>query len=244
MNIEVYRWGIHQASDGIMWLLQARGGMPAIFMKNVKSPFFVRKVGLAPCNHLITPTTPNPAREHMEAFRRLIEEDAVVRLLLPLPKAAAVEDTTALIRTRNPEELHIQFVSLLKMSSPTRIPILWMNLVRKAEIITQLRQTDVQPLILMGAKAENISDLNDIRREARTADRRLLIVGDNDIPWPGTEISSKRLQRMSVADIVSIPWEALGSMTVRGYMRSEWNGIWFTREPTPSNEHRRRENHG
>lgn len=242
MSIEVHNWGVHWGEDGVAWLHQARGGMPAFFAKNVQSPFYVRKVNSRPCNHLIAPTTPNPAREHLEIFRKLIEEDQLVRFMLPMPKDALPENPAgvALIRGDNLDDLQTRITCLSRMSSPIRTPIAWLNLIKRQEILNQLSMTNVQPLVVMGAQPDHVNDLTVIRRAAANEPRRLLVVGDHTIPWGGTEIVSTRFMAMPLNDIIALPWEALGSMALRGYMRGEWQGLWFTREPTPSNEYRTR----
>lgn len=241
MAQEVQHWGIHWAPDDVAWLLQARGGMPAFFMKGVDCPFFVRKTPTRICNHLMAPNNPNPAREHQEMFRRLVEEDEVVRLMLPLPKDAVVDANkgVALLRTDMPDDMQTRLVNLSRMSSPIRTPILWMGLTQPREILRQLEQTNVQPLVLMGVKPEHANGLLDVARQATHLPRRLLLVADPMTPWRGAEIVSKALTKVNLNDLTALPWESLGGMVLKGYMRREWTGSWFTRDPTPANEYRR-----
>lgn len=239
-STEIFHWGVHWAEDGVAWLHQARGGMPAFFAKDVTSPFFMKRNPARPCNHIIMPTMPNPAREHLESFRRMIEEDELVRLMLPMPKDALAENPTgiALLRTDKLEDMQTRLTTLSRMSSPIRMPIVWLGLVRIKDILSQLEHTNVQPLVVMGAKPEHDADLTLLRRAALNMPRRLLVVGNNDLPWAGTEVVSARVSKLAINDLIALPMEALGSMAVRGYMRSEWSGSWFTREPTPANEPR------
>lgn len=237
-SIEIFHWGVHWAEDDVAWLHQTRGGMPTFFAKDVQSPFFIRRNPARPCNHIIAPTMPNPAREHLEAFRRLIEEDELVRLMLPMPKDALLEPNqgVALLRTDKLEETQTRLTILSRMSNPIRIPIVWLGLVRMKDIMAQLDHTNVQPLVVMGARAEHDADLTLLRRAAANMPRRLVVVGNYDMPWAGAEVVSTRMANLAINDLIALPMEALGSMALRGYMRREWSGSWFTREPTPANE--------
>lgn len=238
--IEICYWGVHWAGDGEAWLHQTRGGMPAVFAKDVHSPFQMKRRP-PPCNHMIAPTMPNPAREHLEAFRRLIEEDELVRLMLPMPKNAMLDANrgVALVRTDKPEDMQTRLTNLSRMSSPIRVPIVRLDLMRPRDILLELEHTNVQPLVVVGTKPEHDADLRLLSQGAAKKPRRLLVVGSHNTPWAGAEIVSTRMVNLPINELIALPMEALGSIAVRGYMRKEWTGSWFTKEPTPANEPRR-----
>ena len=43
---------------------------------------------------------------------------------------------------------------LMKMSSPVKLPVLWARMTSASTVIDELRITDVQPLLLVGAEPE------------------------------------------------------------------------------------------
>jgi hypothetical protein len=234
-HIEVSHYGIHWASNGLAWLEQGRSGVNAMGLREV-SPFIVRAPKRKICNHLIALNAFNPARPHLVAFENLLRSNSLMRFMLPLPKNVDPETPSGVTVLRGDVD-YLRLTLLAKMSSPIKPPFLWMNMASQALIMNELEATNVQPLVLMGVQAKHTAMIRDIAAQAAmVSPRRLLIVADQDVPinLPGHD--SQHLLSQHPADLAALPWESLGAIVTRAYMRNEWNGVWFDREPTPANE--------
>lgn len=236
MSIDVESFGVHWTPDGLSWLQQGRGGVNALGLREV-SPFRVRS--RKPCNHLIPLNAFNPARSHLTYFETLIRSNGLVRFMLPLPKEADAENPSgvALIRSQDLKIDLLRLTLLAKMSSPIRPPFAWANISSPASVRAELDSTNVQPMILMGVNSRHTSAVADIARQASTSIRKLLLVCEPDVPLPSvSELDSLHFRAQQPADLAALPWETLGAIVLRAYMRGEWDGLWFTREPIPANE--------
>jgi len=234
----VTRYGVHWAPGAIAFVHQQRGGSNAIGLRE-PSPFRVRVPRNKLCNHQIALNATNPAREHLAAFRRLLEEDSLMRFMLPLPKDVDPDHTGGVgtISVENVRAELVRLTLLAKLSSPIRMPVMWMNLTTVHAIMEELQLTDVQPLILLGVEAEHSKAIRQIIDAASIdAPRRLLIVAKTDVPVPAHELTHGCMTAMNLADLTLLPWEAFGACVLRAYMRREWEGAWFSREPVPANE--------
>jgi hypothetical protein len=230
MGTEVAHYGIHWAPGKIAFLQQGRNGTNAIGLKT-SSPFEVKPRRRATtCNHLIAPNATNPARGHLTAFQNLVLENSLVRFMLPVPKS----DTETGVGVIS--DLDVFYTTLLlKMSSPVKLPVIWASLANPVSILAELESTNVQPLVLSGVTVRTLAMARDLAQAARTLPRKLLIVTDADTPIR-PNLDAKGLLAADRTDLLTLPWETLGAIVVRAFMRQEWNGTWFTREPTPGNE--------
>jgi hypothetical protein len=237
MSREVDRYGVHWAPGKIAFLHQARGGTNARGLQEA-SPFEVKMHRRWVCNHLIALNATNPAATHIQRFQDLLTRNALVRFMLPLPKAADTDTKggVGIVHTSEVEKDLADITMLLKMSSPVRVPILWMSLTTPAAVIAELTRTDVQALVLAGVEVKHTAVVTDLIKAASIQPRRLLVVANKDVPLPGTQLDAENFFSIPFADLVALPWETLGALTLRAYMRDEWAGAWFTREPTPGNE--------
>src|SRR5690606_12205150 len=140
---------------------QGRGGTNAIGLRE-RAPFQVELPNRSKhCNHQIPLSTPVPNDHHWDFFLQLLD-DPLVRAMLPIPKKAG---GVYYLADPNGEALDV-LLMLSKLSSPiysTVVPV-W-SLTEQA-IITELQQTNVQPLVLTQMEPKN-SDL--LSRVARAA---------------------------------------------------------------------------
>lgn len=242
MSQEVNRYGVHWAAGKIAFLHQARGGLNALGLRE-NSPFHVRTSRRWNCNHSIGLNVINPARQHLVAFESLIAKNSLVRFMLPLPKAACrdTRNGVALLTSKKIEDDLLDIAFLTKLSSPIKIPVFWANLTTPQALATELEMTDVQPLVVAGVTSKHLKMATDLIRAAATLPRRLLIIADDDVPLPNvTLVDGKHMFNQDEVDLAILPWEALGAITLRAWMRNEWDGSWFTREPIPGNETKER----
>lgn len=238
MSIDVDRYGVHWAPGKIAFLQQGRGGANAVGLPS-PSPFYVKTSRRWVCNHLIGLAGLNPAGTHFARFEALLAKDSLARFMLPLPKDAD-RDTRMGVGRIDAEDFDadlMDVVMLSKMSSPVKIPIFRLSLTSTKTIMVELNMTDVQPLILSGVEAQHTAQVSELCAMATTAPRRLLVVAARDVPLPGVvELTAEHQLAQEQTDLIGLPWESFGACVLRAYMRQEWDGSWFTREPTPGNE--------
>jgi len=226
MTTEISHYGVAWTPDKIAYLQQERGGTNAIGLKE-SSPFTVRTRKRWTCNHLIGLAVPNPARTHLDRFRDIVSRNSLVRFLLPIPGGG--------VSVYHSAELN-HVVQLLKMSAPTRLPILHAPLTKANAVLDELEVTNVQPFILAGVEAKHTAWVSNLIAAAQHMPRRLLIMSASDVPLRAPVVEAEHLRRQDDLDLVAVPWEAMGAIVLRAVMRSEWTGSWFTREPIPANE--------
>ncbi len=242
MATEVTHYGIHWAPgapDKIAFLHQTRGGFNAIGAREF-SPYQVRLARRWLCNHLIALNAVNPARSHLTNFETLVARNSLVRFMLPLPKDADPDTKhgVGIYLTDHLEDDLLQVTLLLKMSSPLKLPIFYANLSTARNLVDELGMTNVQPLVLAGVGARHMALLQDVVQAAPLAPRRLLVLAARDVPPPRgvTVVEADQMFGQDEIDLAALPWETLGAIVLRAYMRGEWEGQWFSREPTPANE--------
>ena len=228
----VTHYGVHWAPGKLAYLHQGRGATNAVGVRE-QSPFEVRTARRWMCNHLIALNAVNSARGHLVKFEELISKNPLVRFMLLVPKGAGA--SSALLASRSHEQDLLQVALLLKMSSPIKLPVFWANVANTQTLVSELGMTNVQPLVLAGVTVEHTAMARDVCREAALSPRRLLVIAHPDVTLPG-EIDGRHLFEQDEVDLAALHWETLGSLVLRGHMRGEWDGSWFTREPIPGNE--------
>ena len=227
MGTEVSRYGVHWAPGRIAFLEQQRGGTNAVGLRQ-PSPFFVKTPRRWLCNHLIATNAVNPAREHLTAFRTLIERNALVRFMLPIPKSDAQAGVI--------HELDIFYSTLLlKMTSPVKLPVWWASMANPKTVRDELEMTDIQPVVMAGVKVKQETMARELMQVSTTLPRRLLVITEGDVPL-ASNLEATHLLSQDRTDLLALPWETLGAIVLRAHMRGEWDGTWFTREPVPGNE--------
>lgn len=237
MTIEVDRYGVHRGPGRLAHLHRTRDGQNAAGARE-GSPFRVHTRQSWACKHSVALNAVDPTREHLAAFHAVLARNALARFMLPLPKDACV-DTRAgvgILPSDDHEADMPVLTSLAKMSGPIRAPVAWMHLTTPLAVLDELEMTDVQPFVLAGVEAKHAAATIEIMRAARSLPRRLLVVAEPGVPLPGDVLGADHLFAQHEADLIAPPWEALGACVLRAYMRDEWSGTWFTREPFPSDE--------
>ncbi|HQT78614.1 MAG TPA: hypothetical protein PLD10_16290 [Rhodopila sp.] len=239
MTQEVTRYGVHWASGKIAYLHQGRGARNAIGL-DLPSPFHVRTLRRWVCNHVIGLNTLNRAKSHFLTFESLLAKNSLVRFFLPLPKDADrdTQGGAGVFATRSVEDDLVHLTLLMKMSSPVKLPLFWARMTSAKTILEELEMTDVQPLVLAGVEPEHTRMAVDLLRAARNLPRRLLVVARNDVPINAPQLTGEDFFLRDETDLAVLPWENLGSQVLKAYMRAEWEGQWFLREPIPGNEHK------
>lgn len=238
---EVDRYGVHWAPGRLAQLQQARGGQNAVGARQ-SSPFRVRTRKGWACNHLVALNATNPAREHLGVFAAVLAHNALARFMLPLPKDAC-SDTRAgvgVLASGDHAAATLALTLLAKMSSPVRLPLAWVDATAPDGVLDELEMTDVQPLVLAGVRAEHAAAVSDLMRAAGASPRRLLVVADPAAALHGEALGADHLFAQDETALIALPWENLGACVLRAYMRDEWSGAWFTREPIPGNETKER----
>ena len=230
-KIEVPYFGVHRTPAGIAFLMQATGGKSVTGIK-LDCPFAVKTIKAWYCNHNFSLHHPVPARAHLNLFRELVIHNDLVRFMLPLPG-----EGVAVIGTHTPSRHLLRLVMLTKMTSPVREPILWLKGTSMAHILSELEMTNVQPLILMGVEIEDTDKVQMIIQIAATKPRRLLVVSNPDVPI-NPKIDTNGFFTQDITELALLPWEQLGAIVLRAWMRGEWTGTWFSREMIPNNEMR------
>jgi hypothetical protein len=219
--IPVDHYGIHWTNDGIAFIEQGgpRGGTNILGLA-IKSPFRVRLPGkVRPCNHLIPVQAPQLNPLHIEAFRR-VENDALVRVMRPIPKEVGSPAFTYFVAPD--QKLSLYTLLLSRMSSPIspiRLPIWSTNM---ATIVEELRQTNVQPLVISDVQPRDTEALKKLGSIASQLPRRLVVVGQQHVAIPSeAERLTTGITDLELADLIALPWEGYGATIVRRYMRHE-----------------------
>lgn len=238
---QVERYGVHWAPGRLAHLQQTRGGQNAVGARQ-SSPFRVRTRTGRACNHLVALNATNPAREHLGAFAAVLAHNALARFMLPLPKDACSDTRAGVgVLTSDDHAADMLVLTLLaKMSSPVRLPLAWADATDPHAVLDELEATDVQPFVLAGVRTEHAATVSDLVRAAGALPRRLLVVAESGVPLRGEALGADHLFAQDEAALIALPWESLGACVLRAYMRDEWSGAWFTREPIPGNETKER----
>ena len=209
--------------------MQATGGKSVTGLK-LDCPFVVKTPKRWHCNHNFSLHAPVPPRAHLNLFRELVVHNELVRFMLPLPG-----EGVAVIGSQIPSKHLLRIVMLTKMTSPVREPILWLKGTSMAHILSELEMTNVQPLVLMGVEVEDTDKARTIIQIAATKPRRLLVVSNPDVPL-NPRIDTNGFFTQDITELALLPWEQLGAIVLRAWMRHEWTGTWFTKEPFPNDE--------
>lgn len=234
----VSNFGVHWATGGIAFLHQTRGALNALGLHE-RSPFLVKPEHRMACNHMIALNAMNPSRVHLTQLETLLRHNNLVRFMLPLPKLTGDKGVARLAWAAFPEEWHTELTLLSKLSSPIRVPIFPVNGHSPSRLLAELGMTNVQPMVVTHITTQHMEIISKLLARAATAPRKLLLVAREDVPLPGVPLTHGRDFAAAPKDeLIALPWETLGGVIVRAYMRREWDGDWFTREPIPANEPR------
>jgi hypothetical protein len=214
----VNHYGVHWANGNIAYIEQEKSGTNALGLPE-KSPFVVQLPGgNGRCNHLIALAAPKPDAAHLDFLARLINEDSLVRAMLPIPKTGA----GGFFLVDPAGRLRLHLVLLSKLSSPiTRVVKPFASLSQQ-QILDELQMTNVQPLVLTGVTAAQAPALARLAEQLASLPRCLVLTGDADVPVPAAiqKIASE-IDKHDLADLAGLPWETLGAVVVRRYMRRE-----------------------
>jgi hypothetical protein len=214
----VSHYGVHWANGNIAYIEQEKSGTNALGLPE-KSPFIVqlpRRNGR--CNHLIALAAPKPDPTHMEALAKLVNEDSLVRAMLPIPKTGAggffLGDPAGKLR------LHL--VLLSKLSSPITSVVKPFATLNREQILDELQMTNVQPLVLTGVTAAQAPALAELTEQLASLPRSLIVTGDVELPLPPSiQTIGSEIGKYDLANLAGLPWETLGAVMVRRYMRRE-----------------------
>ena len=225
MAIIVPYYGIHWDNKRVAYLMQGRGGTNAIGLKE-RAPFQVHlPKGLKHCNHQIPLANPVPNDYHWDYFLELLR-DPLVSAMLPIPKERGERGVYYLVDDTPRGESTAVLVMLAKMASPIYNPVMPIWTKTAEEILTELQQTNVQFLVLTGVEPKHSEMIARIAKAAAHLPRKLMLVGASDVVVPpGVERVTTELldpSKYDPFDLIALPWESLGAVVVKKYMRDEW----------------------
>lgn len=214
-------YGIHYDESRVAWLEQGRAGVNAISLKQ-RSPFTVKLPGgRRHCNHQIPLAVPIPNDRHWEVFMALID-DPLVRAMLPFPKK-----DSGLYYVNDTERLPDFLVMLSRMTSPIYPVVVPLWTMDPQAILTALAETNVQPLVMTGAKLTDLPLIRQIAPVALHAPRKMVLSGTSEAVLPSTfqriETKLTDANLFDFNELNAMPWESLGATAIRKYMRGEWN---------------------
>ncbi|MEA2781820.1 MAG: hypothetical protein QOK29_3364 [Rhodospirillaceae bacterium] len=218
MKTVVSHYGVHWANGNIAYIEQEKSGTNALGLPE-KSPFLVQLAKRdRRCNHLIALAAPKPDPGHMEFISKLISEDKLARVMLPVPKTGVggyyIEDPAC--------RLKLPLVLLSKLSSPIASVVRPFASLNLSQIADELQMTNVQPLVLTGVNAGDAEALKSIAEFLPSKPRTLVLTGDPGIAVPPAfDVISTGIEKYDLADLAGLPWETLGAVIVRRYMRRE-----------------------
>lgn len=197
----VAHWGAHDAG-GVWFLEQAEGGSNALGL-SLGSPFQVRPVGKAACNHAIKLTAPS---------RQPPCDDVLIRQMAPIPK----RDGQVAYFVDNGRVLPAVSI-LARLSSPIAgiVRPYWTK--RQSEWVKELETTNVQPLVLTGIEPKHTHSIVALVQAAAFMPRRLVLVG--------RPIAKAPLLARVAFDPPDyppdLPWEEIGADLLGRWMRGD-----------------------
>jgi hypothetical protein len=214
----VSHYGVHWASGNVAYIEQEKSGTNALGLPE-KSPFVVQLPRRnARCNHLIALAAPKPDPSHMELLARLINEDSLVRAMLPIPRTGP----GGFFLSDPAGKLRLHLVLLSKLSSPIACVVKPFASLGHEQVLDELQMTNVQPLVLTGVTAAQAPSLAPLAERLASLPRSLVLTGEADIALPpGIEKLGSEIEKHDLADLAGLPWETLGAVIVRRYMRRE-----------------------
>ena len=131
-----------------------------------------------------------------------------------MPGIWYVEDST--------NKLDFYLPLLSRMTSPIR-PIytpIWA--VKLPQILEELTQSNVQPLVLVDIQPKDTEMVAKIAKLAISQPRRLIMAGKREVVLPPTvERVQSGIEQFDLRDLMTLPWESYGAIVVRRYMRNE-----------------------
>jgi hypothetical protein len=219
-SITVSHYGVHWTpEDNIAYLHQGRAATNAVGLKE-KTPFYVQLPRRRkPCNHQIALHQPVPDRTHWATFCALMK-DQLVQAMLPVPNP--IQRMVTYFNNTSEIDHHLAILSRLSSPIQSIIHHLWiMNNIN--EIADELQMTNVQPLVLIGAKPEHTELLRKIAEIAVLMPRRLIIggTGAHMILPKNFVVNTTTIEAFSVDDLTVLPFEQLGATVLRRHMRHE-----------------------
>lgn len=217
----VPHYGVHWDDDGVAHIMQGRGSTNAVGLPR-RPPFQVRLPSKQKhCNHQINTAAQVPSDHHWHFFLQLID-DPLVRAMLPIPKKAG-----GVFYLNDPDDKALTILLLLsKMSSPIYpivVPVWTMTV---DSIIVELQNTNIQPFVVTQMEPKHSELMAKVAKAAVYLPRTMVFSGASDVVVPSNVTRIKTALTTSaydLTDLMTLPWETLGSVVVRKYMRREWN---------------------
>ncbi len=213
-------YGIHFDESRVAWLEQGRGGTNAISLRE-KSPFLVKLgSGRKHCNHQMPLAVPTPNDRHWDMFMSLLD-DPLVRAMLPFPKKDA-----GLYYIAERERLVDFFVMLSRMTSPIYPAVVPFWTMEPQAVVHALGESNIQPLVLTGAKLADLVVIRQVATVALHAPRKMIISGVNEAvlstAFQRIDTHLTEPSRYDFNELNALPWEILGAVALRKWMRGEW----------------------
>lgn len=211
--IQVEHYGVHW--DGpICWLQQGRGGSNFVGSPQ-RSPFSNPKFA---CNHLVPVAAPIPDKAHWAALMK-IKDDPLLQAMLPVPRE--VGDRAFYLEDPY-DDLSLYITSLSRLSSPIYSVLRPTWMVKGKELEREMMATNIQTWVVTQMDRKHTELLSAINNSTNYLPRTVLITGSSDIPIPQKikKIETK-IRSSELADLMTLPFELLGTMLLRRYARKE-----------------------
>jgi hypothetical protein len=219
-DLIVSHYGLHWDRDNIAFLMQGRGGTNAIGSK-ARAPFEVRPLGRSRhCNHQIPLASPVPNDYHWDYFLQFLD-DPLVQAMLPIPKQGS---GMYYIEAGHPRLLE-NLVLLSKLSSPIHSVVQPMWNLKPQVIMSEIEMTNVQPFVVVECTAKDSPVIGQLVKAGAYKPRTVVLAGATDVVLPPVvqRISTRLTDDIfSRNDMLALPWESLGAVVVRKFMRGEW----------------------
>lgn len=214
-------YGLHWDPNGVAYLMQGRAGSNVVGLSK-RPPFVVRLPNKHKhCNHQIPLAVPVPNDHHWDFFNELVS-DPLVRAMLPIPKETG---GTFFVEEKG-EGLENILALLTKMSNPIYNVVMPVWTLTKEAIIVALQETNVQPFVLTMVEAKHSEIISQVAKAAVYLPRTLIIAGKGDVVLPASVkriTTSLDIGKFDFSDLIALPWESLGAVVLRKFMRREWN---------------------
>ena len=222
----VSHYGVHLADDGVAYLEQARGGTNAKGLA-AKSPFRVTpSPSERSCNHLITLNVQNPAQRHLSIISPLFS-DQLLRVMAPVPQTRA-----KIFYLVDPDDSFRPVISTLsRMSSPIEKISFHATEINMEQALCELATTNVQPLVIRQCTVRYAEMLRRLHQLSAYHPRTILLSGENCLDWLDIPILQSRLINVDQELMALLPWESIGAMILRSYMKGHWRDGWLARMP-------------
>lgn len=211
---DVGSYGLHWDAQ-TAWLVQGRGGSNFLGLKE-RCPF---KGPRGMCSHLVPVAAPIPDRVHWDQFMEIFY-DPLVQAMLPIPRRSG--ENLYFIKDRT-DDLVLYLANLSRLSSPIGRAMHPAQTVNPKSLEADLYRTNIQPFVVIQAKAKQQDLVETIRQIGAVAPRTVVVYGDEDVTpeAPFNVLETKLKDLMPLDELTTLPLESIGAFLLRRHCRHE-----------------------